>query len=438
MRSITLAHRPGGPALAGAAGAAALFGILIARSPMLAAFAIGALAVGIGVIWFGVVAAVVCGFAALPWLVIFEGVLPAELGTFTAALATAALLLYLYPLTFRSALVPVAACAFLLIVLGHAIFAMDTAQAIQAAKYMVFPVMAIAVSSDQARELMPSLKAPVLGSCIAAMAVHLGVIAAGLGASSTYYGAGEKLGYAANGPHALALMSMIVAGAGLTTKRLRSRALIFALGALPAALTGVRSAMLGITVLFFIYLVQTDDKRSALAFLAAIVAVALSTGALSVVLDRVVAHPGEFSSFSKVGSGRGEIWTVALNAWGSGGPSAWLFGTGLRSIVGFELAALGTELIGHSDIVEVLVQIGFFGFIAWLAVWVGVLSARLRALVIIPIVVFGAVNGTLEYVAPLMAGLFLAAVCIDRPRDTIDTTPAASIASRVSLTPART
>jgi O-antigen ligase len=406
-----------GPAIAGAvAAAAALIGLLIGRSPALAALALLALAAVVGTMRFGAVAVVVPGFALLPWLVVLEGVLPRVVGTFTAAIAAASLLAFVAPLRFSTPLVPVAGFVFVAIVLTHAVYATEGEQAIQAAKYMVFPAMVLAVSTERARQLLPSLKTAVLASGLAAMVFHLGVIAVGAGSTSTYYEAGEKLGFAAHGPHALALMAMVVAAAGLTVERLRYQLAFFALGAVPVVLSGVRSALLGLAVILLIYVIQSPRKGRALLVLGAVAAVGLAAGGMDVITARFTGHPEEFSSFSTAGSGRGEIWGVAFDAWGAAGPVAWFFGTGLRSIVDFELAALGAELVGHSDIVEVLVQLGIVGFAAWLALWTGLLRAGLRAIVLLPILAFGIVNGTLEYVAPLTAGLFLAAACAT-PRD---------------------
>lgn len=416
MREIALERSSGAAPLAAAALlAAALLGVLIARSPLLAAALLIVLALGVAVTRYGAVGAVVPAFAALPWLVILEGHIPHAVGTAVAAVAVGALLFYVAPLTYRSPLVPVAAAFFLAVVLVQAVYVTDGEQAIQAAKYTVFAAMALAVCSERARELLPPLKTPVLASCLLAMVFHLGVVAAGAGASSTYYEVGEKLGFAAEGPHGLALMAMIVAAAGLTVKRTWMQLSFFALGAVPVALTGVRSALLGLAVVLAIYVIQSPNRRKALLVLGTIAGVSLAAGGLDVLSARFSAHPGEFSSVATAGSGRGEIWRIAFDAWGAAGPGAWLFGTGLRSILEFELVSLGTELVGHSDIVEVLVQLGVVGFAAWLALWLGLLRAGLRSLVLLPILTFAVVNGSLEYVAPLTAGLFLAAVCVERP-----------------------
>jgi hypothetical protein len=398
----------------GAAMAAMALGMMVVRSPLLALVGIGALGVAVTALRFGALAFAGAALALLPWLVVMEGVAPALLGTLTAAGATGALLWCAFPLRFDSPLVPAAGAAFVAIVAINAALASDGEQLTQAAKYIVFATLAVTVSSVSARELMPSLKIPLLASCAAAMVVHLLVIAAGLGESESYYGTGEKLGFAADGPHALALLSTIVAAAGLTVKRTELQIALFALGLVPALLTGVRSALLAIAVILVVYLVQSRVRLRAVVVLVAIAAIALVSGAADVVTARFAAESGDFSSLSSAGSGRGLIWTVAIEGWQAAGPFAWIFGAGLRSVVEFEVAALASGFVGHSDVIEVLVQLGIVGFVSWLALWLGLLRAGLAAIVLLPILVFGIVNGTLEYVAAITLGLCLAAACADR------------------------
>jgi hypothetical protein len=401
------------PALA--ASSAVFIGILVGRSPVLAALSVGALAVTIATVRYGVFALAASAFALLPWMVTFEGVLPSELGTLAAACGTGALLFLVWPLSFESRLIPVASFFFVVIVLGHAIFATDRLEAIQAAKYMVFAAIALATTCDRGRQLASEFRWPVYGSCIAAMVVHLGVISAGLGSTSSYYGAGEKLGFAGEGPHPLALLTMIVAVTGLTVSSSWLKVGFFGLGAVPSALTGVRSALLGLAVGLIVFLVKSEAKLKALMVLLLIGTVAFATGALDVVATRFAHSGNEFSSFSTAGSGRGLIWTVAFKAWEAAGPGAWLFGTGLRSIMRFELAELGIPLIGHSDIIEVLVQVGFFAFVGWLAIWFGLVRSASATIILLPILAFGAVNGSLEYVGPLTVGILLAAAFAPAP-----------------------
>lgn len=413
MRDFALEGYGGAAALAGvAAVAAVIMGVLIDRVPLLAGAGLVILALTVAVMRYGALGAVIPAFAALPWLVILEGLLPKAIGTTVAALAAGSLLYLVAPLRYRSTLLPVASAVFVAVVLAHAVYISDGEQAIQAAKYAVFPAIILAVCTERARDLLPPLKTPMLASCLAAMVFHLGVIAVGAGASGTYYGAGEKLGFAAEGPHALALMSMIIAAAGLTMRKTWQQVAFFALGAVPVALTGVRSALLGLVVVLVIYFLQSQNKRRAILVLGGMGAVALAAGGLDVLMNRFSAHPDEFSSFSTAGSGRGEIWGIAYDAWGAAGPVAWAFGTGLRSTVEFELAALGSALVGHSDIVEVMVQLGIVGFVAWVGLWLGLLRSPPVKIVVLPILVFGMVNGSLEYVGPLTAGIFLAGVCV--------------------------
>lgn len=397
--------------LTGGGLAACVLGLLVVRSPVLAALALGALAVTVAALRFGLLAFSGAALTLLPWMVITEGVAPALVGTLLAAAAAGGLLVCALPLRWDTPLVPLGVAIFLVAVLAQAVFASDGEQFTQAAKLVVFAAIALALTSTGAREFMPSLKPTLLASCLAAMVVHLMVIAAGLGTSAEYYDAGEKLGLAADGPHALALLATVVAAAGLTVRDTRLQIAFFALGAVPAMLTGVRSALLAIAVLLVVYLLQSRSKARALAVLGGVGLVALVSGAAGVVTARFASEAGEFSSFESVGSGRGLIWTVALEGWEASGPAAWAFGAGLKSVVEFEVAALGSGFVGHSDVIEVLVQLGVVGLVGWVAIWIGLLRAGLAAVVVLPILAFGVVNGTLEYVAALTFGLCLAAAC---------------------------
>jgi len=334
-----------------AAAAAVLIGALAVKSPVAAGLLIGAFGVGIAVARLGVFAAAAAAFALLPWLVIFEGVLPGQLGTLAASGGAAALVVVVWPLEFESKLLPVACFFFMAVATGHLCFATAQDEYIQWAKEVVFAVMALATTSVRGQQLMPRFKVPVFGSCIAAMVVHGAIIGAGLGAIGTYYDAGERLGFTGEGPHPLALMTMVIAVAGLCVNKNAWKIVLFALGAVPSALTGVRSALLGLAVGLFTFIFKSDVKLRAFVVLGLIAVVAYATGALDVVTSRFADNAKEFSSLSSAGSGRGEIWTIALNAWNAAGPVAWVFGTGLRSIPKFELAEMGKELIGHSDIV---------------------------------------------------------------------------------------
>jgi hypothetical protein len=396
--------------------AAVLFGVVVVKSPLGAALLLGVFAVAIATARYGVFTLTAASFALLPWLVLFEGALPNEVGTMAAAAGTVCLLTMVWPLEFDSKVIPIGAFFFIAVTLGHAMFADNREQWVQVAKYMVFATIALSTTSIGGQRIMPRFKIPVYGSCLAAMVVQIGIIGLGLGSGESYYEAGESLGFA-GAPHALALMTMIVAVAGLNANRNVLKVAFFGLGAIPAAYSGVRSALLGLVVGLIAFLVTSKAKLQAIAVIAVLAAVALATGSLDVVLNRFASHPNEFSSFSSAGSGRGLIWTIALDAWNAAGPVAWVFGTGLRSITGFELAVLGKELVGHSDIVEVLVQFGVVGFAAWLTIWYGLIRSSSSSIILLSILTFGAVNGSLEYVGSLTAGIVLAGIFAARSAD---------------------
>jgi O-antigen ligase len=148
--------------------------------------------------------------------------------------------------------------------------------------------------------------------------------------------------------------------------------------------------------------------RTILVVAAAVAAVFIS-GAAHVLETRFHAGAarGEYKSFSALGSGRGEIYTIAFDRWRESSPLHWLMGTGLRSIPRFEQEALGHPLVGHSDIVQVGVELGIVGLIGFLLIW-AVLVAR--AQVKAPLLILGSFslfNGALEYSAPLVIALLL-------------------------------
>lgn len=411
MPSIALRSRADATAALLAALIAALIGLLVAYSPLLAALLVIALVAGVAVVRFGVIAVTLPALALLPWLVPLEGVLPRMLGTFTTAVAAAGLLALSTPLQWRTQLVPLAALAFVLPVLGHALFATNEDQLIVAAKYLIFPAMAVAVSSVNAGDALARLRKPVLASCLVAMGFHIVVIGLGLGQVGTYYDVGERLGFAAEIPHALALLGVVIAGAGLTLPRVGQQIAFFAAGAVPAAMTAVRSALLAFVVMLAAFLWGSNIRARTVLILVAVALVAAISGAADVVTNRIDSQAGEFSSFSSAGSDRGLIWTVALNGWIDSGPGAWVYGAGLRAAVDFEIQALAVALVAHSDVLEVLVQLGAIGLIAWLALWVGLLRSGLTSVIVLPMIAFGVVNGSLEYLPALALGLFLAAAC---------------------------
>jgi hypothetical protein len=402
--------------LALAAALALFVGLLITRSPIIAVGPVAALLAAVGLVRLGTVGIALPPLLLCPWLLVFDDLIPPLVRTFTVAAAAGALLIAVAPLSYKQRLVPVAAVGFLALIGVQALLSTDSDQLTQAAKYLIFPAMALAIASDRSREVMSKLFAPVFASTLAAMVAHIGVVAVGLGSTGTYYGAGEKLGFAPTIPHELALLGVVVAAAGLTARRTWMQVLFFSIGAVPAVLTGVRSALVAALLIVIIYMLQSHVRLRAVLAVAALGLVAVISGATGTVTARFESESSEYSSVSTIGSGRGQIWSVAIEGWEAAGPSGWLFGTGLRSIQEFEIRELGGTFGGHSDVVEVLVQLGLVGFVVWAALWVGLFRARLRGLVLLPVLVYALVNGAIEYVAPLAIAIVLAAGCPPRPR----------------------
>lgn len=388
-------------------------GYAASRQPVAGIAFVGLLATAIGTLAVGRTFVVGAAVAALPWMVVFSDVLPADLKTFTSAGATIAVCAYVLPLRPRNRLVLWGVGFFLAAILYGTVLAVSGAQLIQAAKYMVFPFMALAVTSVRARTRLPRILRPVLVSSGCAMAVHIAVIAAGLGTIGSYYGIGERLGFDAAGPHELALMGVIVACGGLAAfERVAVRMTFLALGLIPALETGVRSAVVAAALVIVIFLVNSRLKMRHVFVVAGVGAVLVAGGVVGVAETRISTdiRTGEFSSLATAGSGRGAIWTVALKHYAASGPDGIVLGTGLRSIGAFELQDLGSTFVGHSDLIEVGVQLGLLGFAGWLMIWAVLLGdALLSRIVLVPIVVYAVLNGVIESTAPLAVGLFLAA-----------------------------
>jgi O-antigen ligase/polysaccharide polymerase Wzy-like membrane protein len=395
---------------------AVAIGAVVVVSPAAGFGLVVALGVGAAAIRVSRLGAVELLLGALPWLVIFDGVLPPVLRTFVTTAAAFAMLALAAPLRYRDATIPVAALLFAIVVLANAIFATDSEELIQACKYLIFPAAVLAVTSEGGRERLPYARDFVLGSCLLALLVHLGVIAAGLGQTGTKYDIGEQLGFGREVVHEMALTFVVVAAAGLVSaKKLPYQVAFFTLGAVPALLTGVRSALLALVVVVLIFLLRSHFNRRSLAIVGSIVALAAVSGGAAVVQERIAQQEETEHSFSEAGSNRGAIWTVAVTPWWNAGPSEWTFGLGLGAIEAAALRNLGENFAGHSDLIEIGVTLGLVGLLAWGLLWVALLRAKLELIVLVPLIVYALVNGSMIYVAPLTLGLAFAAACRPPP-----------------------
>ena len=82
-------------------------------------------------------------------------------------------------------------------------------------------------------------------------------------------------------------------------------------------------------------------------------------------------------------------------------------GTGLRSIERFSRADLNITAVGHSDVLEVGIQIGALAFLGLALLWRELFRAASTRLPLLTLGIFGALNGSLEYSAPLVLAVLL-------------------------------
>jgi O-Antigen ligase len=396
-----------------------LLGAAVVGAPAVAALGVAGVATFAALVPRSLAMPVGGAFALLPWMVISDDLIPPLLRTFTTAAAAGLLLAVAGVPKVRNALVPIGAAIFVTVLLCQTVFAEGSEQIIQTCKDLVFPVMVLCVLSPRGRTVLMESRRLLVASGIAALTVHTMIIAAGLGAIGTYYGIGERLGFSPAIPHELALLGVIVAAAGVTAaQQTPAKVAAFAVGAIPATLTGVRSALLSIFLVLIILLVQSRFSPRAILAVLGVVIVAFASGAAGTVTARFDRQAGELSGgVESIGSGRGLIWTTAITRWGDGDPVAWAFGSGLRAVNEFEIDELGQEFVGHSDVIEILVDFGVLGLVGWMLLWLGLLTSDLQRLILVPIFVYALVNGAIEYVAPLSYGLAVAAALAPAPRE---------------------
>ena len=218
------------------------------------------------------------------------------------------------------------------VILAHAAGATDGEAFSKLAKFLIFPLLAAAVLSKR-QAALPQVRNVVVASGLAALTVHLVIVTAGLGERGYRYGVGEKIGFGPEIPHELALLAVVMAAAGLSmTERVLQRAALFALGVLPALLTGVRSALVGIALILVVMLYQSRLSGRSLAVVALVAAVALGTGAQAALTERLSADVEGGATLTGVSNERSDIWAAALGSWWDPGPGTWLVGTGPASI----------------------------------------------------------------------------------------------------------
>jgi O-antigen ligase len=404
-------------AVALAPAAALCLGFLLTRSALLALLMAGGVALAGVVALADRLTLAGASLGVLPWFVIFADLMPPLVKTFTSAGAVLAVLWLVSPVRIERPALKAGVVLFLAALIVALVIAREGNQFIQAAKYLLFPAMAVALVSPRAPFELRKLTKPLLASGMLAVSTHIAIIVVGAGAVGTKYGVGERLGYSSSSAHDLALMSMIVATGGLATaSRNRTRLACLCLGTIPALATGVRSAFVASVAVVLVFVVMSRFSIRSIALVATASLVLLASGAFGIAETRyrLDQSRGEFASLSTAGSGRGSIWTTSLQHWAQSGPPTWAWGSGLRSIEKLELERTGSVVVGHSDVIEVLVQLGIVGFAGWLLIWLSLFRARLTSLVLVPLAVYAVVNGSIEYVDSLVFGLALAAACAGR------------------------
>jgi hypothetical protein len=407
----------GAVSLIAAAVAAVSVGGLVARWPVVGVSLAAALALAAIATRVSLLGAVQFLLALLPWMLVFDTFVPPLTRTFVTAAAVGGVLVLSLPLRYRSMLGPVAAVVFAAVILGHVAVATDGDQFTKAAKFLIFPAVAAAVLSRRGQAILPQVRNVVVVSGLAALTVHLLVVLAGLGSLGYRYGVGEKIGFGPEIPHELALLAVVMAAAGLTmSERVLVRAGLFALGVLPALMTGVRSALVAVALILIVMLYQSRLSGRSLAVVGLVAAVALGTGAQAALTERLSADADAGASISGLSNQRTAIWGVAIDSWWGPGPGTWALGTGLHSIPAVQERELGSALVGHSDIIEVLVELGAIGFAAWLLLWFALFRGGLNPMLLIPVAVFAVVNGAIGYTAAMTLGVLLSAACRAPPR----------------------
>jgi hypothetical protein len=394
-------------AVAAAASLAVSVGVVV--SPPAAVALTGAVALLAIVARAGVVGITMVLVAALPIMIVTFELLPRLLGTFTAAAAVAGLAATLAPRANASrwSFVLRLGIVLFLVPIGLSLVRRGTGeQLIQAAKYLVFPALVLVITEATRLDVAPRLRAVALASSMAAISVNLVLGLTGV-ATLSYYDAGEIIGFGSE--HGLALLAGCATAATLVGRPTLRRAPLTAVGAIATVATGVRSVLPGLGMLVLAAMTRAGARMRTVVLVGLAIGAVFVSGAADVVESRFSASErrGEFASLADAGSGRGDIYSTAIDAWVAAPAYDWVVGTGLRTIPEFSQERLGDTFVGHSDVVEVGVELGVMGLLGLVLIWAALIArapSRLPLLVLVPFAVF---NGSLEYQPDLVIALVL-------------------------------
>ncbi len=404
-----LARRPA--TVAGLAVTCGLLGYGVAHDWLITAALAGVALAAIAMLLAGTERSATVAVALLPWLVLLINLTPKLTLTLTAA-AAVLLLLVLTPPNASIGLLPwIGVAAFYIVIVVHAAQSGSSSQLQEAAKFALFPAMALVVANPAGRRRLVSMRTTLLASGVAAMAVQAASILLHFGQSNTYYGTGEQLGLTAESPHELALIGVMLSIACLlSVRRLHWRIIGAAITATPALATGVRSALVALAMVLVLLAIQNRFRPSTILGIAAILAAIIFSGVGTIIVNRYAADQasGEYSSFLTAGSGRGAVWTTALDQWARASPVRMTVGYGFRAIESIEQRNLGQFDTAQSDPVAIIVELGLLGLAAWLLVWLVILRSGARWLVLVPLAIYMIVSGSMEYVGAVVFGIALA------------------------------
>jgi hypothetical protein len=376
---------------------------------------------GIGLLWlacawglsFGWVGVASLLAGSLPWLIVLGSTLPHLMKTFVAAGAAAAVLALVAERGSLQRIPHTWIAGVLLLSIPIVASLLDGTTGlgrIQAVKYLVFPTLVLAIATgDQAAASLARVRRYLFWSAAGALLLHAVIITLGYGQVGSYYGLGERLGFVES-PHELAFLAVAVAAAAFSVvENSFERAAVVSVAAPVALLTGVRAGALALVIVALFVLFKSRRQASYAVAVVVAALVLVVSGAPDVLTSRVTESEanGEFTSIGAAGSSRGNIWSHALEGWEGGGPYKWVLGTGLREIKQISAQTLGEGYIGHSDIVEVLVELGILGLVGLVLLWVTLLRSRIEPMVLSVLLTFAVLNGSIEWLAPMAVTLLL-------------------------------
>jgi hypothetical protein len=375
-------------------------------------------------------------FALLPWLLVFADVIPPLFKTIWAALAAALFALAALQSRDRSRETPSFHAQKSIFWLGAVCFVLPAAvsllqeatgdQLIQASKYVLFPVMVWGLMHLSDRAFAQIICRSILWSGALALSTHMALSVVGIGAANTKYFSGEFLGLTDN-PHDLAFISSAIGAAALASRlALPLRLAIVGVAAVVTLETGARTALVGLAAAVVVTVIRSRLSFRELALVAVVVVVAFASGATSVFENRLAISEqiGEFQPVGDSGtitgivqsdvaaSGRFAIWRNALDRFTDGSSAEIAVGSGLRSIQEIQYEGLNKRLIGHSDIIDVVIQLGMIGLAGFVLIWSVLLRYARSRIPLVAIGAFAMLNGSLEYSSALVASLALCAAVV--------------------------